>query len=213
MLDFSTPNPVTEGKPFGAWWEHIHDQFVQTRVHREQMNSLVLHAASGMELRPGVKEAMLELQRLSIPVTVVSAGLTPVIEEVLEQAGLTADGVYVCANKPCFDEHNGRATHWEPSTPLHSRNKAGARLAYGDQFVSAADANRPHVLVLGDSLGDVHAAGGLCPESTTCLSVGFYDPGRVWGQSQEQFQEAYDVLLEGQEGDFNWLTQALMQHK
>jgi hypothetical protein len=34
MLDFSTPNPATEGKPFGAWWEHIHAHLVQEGLRR-----------------------------------------------------------------------------------------------------------------------------------------------------------------------------------
>ena len=83
MLDFKTPNPLMEGQPFEFWWEHIHGRMCHHQVQQQHLKSVCAEAAPKMKLRAGAKDAMLELARLGIPVTIVSAGITPIILEVL----------------------------------------------------------------------------------------------------------------------------------
>ena len=107
----------------------------------------------------------------------------------------------------------GKATHWHPTVPVHSKNKASVRSVFGDQFMGRyGDGERTNVLVLGDSLGDALAAGEMCPRSTTCLSVGFYSNKSPWSQPVEMFEEVYDILFDGQNGDLAWLAEALKKH-
>jgi 2-hydroxy-3-keto-5-methylthiopentenyl-1-phosphate phosphatase len=211
MLDFKTPNPLMENKPFEFWWEHIHGRMCHHEVRHEQMKALCVDAAPKMKLRAGVKEALAELARHGIPVTIVSAGITPIIQEVLEYEGLDTPNVFVCANSPIFDDTHGAATHWHPLIPVHSRNKGGVHKIFGKGFMGGHGKERSNVLVLGDSIGDA-AAGELCPHSTTRVRIGFYYNKGAWTKPVEEFEEAYDILLDGKDGDLAWLAEALKEH-
>ncbi|CAM9804536.1 unnamed protein product, partial [Choristocarpus tenellus] len=55
-----------------------------------------------------------------VPLLIVSAGITDIIEETLRSRGLLLDNISISANTMCFGD-DGRLTGFKETSPLHSR--------------------------------------------------------------------------------------------
>lgn len=55
-----------------------------------------------------------------MPLLIVSAGISDVIEETLRSRDLLLDNITICANRMLFDE-GGRLKKFRESPPVHSR--------------------------------------------------------------------------------------------
>lgn len=221
-MDFSVPNPVLEGKPFGYWWDHVHEMLVSHRVTHSQLLRCWEDANPAMTFREGMVPLLQTLHRLSVPVTIVSAGIETIIEEHLRREGVLTDNIRIHANRLTFEgSDKGDKICTGISQRIHSRNKCGTYVRMQEWFdnhsmrlsedhgnVSAAN---PHLhrrlLVLGDSVGDARAGANIPAAQQLC--VGFYDPNHTWS-SRTHFEEAYDVLLP-EDGTFHWLCRAFSE--
>lgn len=205
MLDFSTPNPILEGKEFAYWWEYVHAMLVEHRMTHAQLRGLIEGCDPPMALREGAVELLRLLHKLRVPVTVVSAGLTPVIEERLRKSGCLLDNMTISANDLIFED--GVCVRYStPTVNSNNKNETYQRLAkwFAEDDRARGDAERT-LLVLGDSPGDVRCAEGV--PNCAKLCVGFYDPANPWNPL-EKFQASYDVLLP-KDASFGWLLEAL----
>ena len=75
-----------------------------------------------MTLRPGARELLELLEEHEVPVLIVSAGFADVIEEFLQQRGLTSTNVRVSSNRLRWDD-TGALQAVEPSPPVTSLTK------------------------------------------------------------------------------------------
>jgi len=230
MLDFSTPNPVLEGKPTSYWWDHVHALLVTHQVTHSQLMRCLEEAERPMMLREGLAPLLRHLHSLRVPVTVVSAGIEEIIERHLRIEGVMTDNIVIHANRFDFEKGN------EPdrkciglSKSVHTKNKNESYHHLRDWFdhhslrlsqVGVGDSSdsgdRSHLggsvpkhtsrrlLVIGDSVGDAAAGDGVPAAQRLC--VGFYDPSNHWAP-RERFEECYDVLVPSDE-TFEWLRRA-----
>mmetsp|Transcript_12212 Transcript_12212/g.14189 ORF Transcript_12212/g.14189 Transcript_12212/m.14189 type:complete len:364 (-) Transcript_12212:469-1560(-) len=217
MLDFSTPNPILEGKPAQYWWEHINNMFVSHKISEEQIRQTVLHTRTTIRLREGAKELLQELNRLHIPLTIVSAGFSHIIEDILECEEVLFDNIRILSNELKFE--NGVVVGTHPNPPVHSYNK---HLTYemlqewfdGESHHAITSAGHSQdtihrrLLVVGDSIGDTKIAENI--PNATQLKVGFFKEN-IW-HKREEFEEVYDVILPIHES-LHWLTNELRREK
>jgi len=132
------------------------------------------------------------MHRNDVPVFIVSASFTPLVEAILEAQGLQTPNIRILANEFHFDTHQRATGFKEPI--LHSLNK---QEVFHNWLTSEGNCTeevlRPHALVLGDSVEDLGITDGLNLQ-TLCIG---------WMHSDEreaEFKQTADALVLGDAG-------------
>jgi len=203
LLDFSKPFPPELEK--GLWWERANEILVQNRreIHPDTVKEASL--AASVALRPGAKELLSTLNALGVPTLICSAGITNIIQAVLEDAGVPHDSstLTISSNRLVFDkELNIRAV--EPSPPVTSYNKAQTVERNRDWFNSACDAGRKTLLVIGDRISDLEVArgaagaGAAIDHKLNVASIGIFNDTPHGPQIVlEDFASHFDAVIIG----------------
>ena len=105
-----------------------------------------------------------------MPVLIVSAGLSDVIEEFLRQHGALSENVVICSNRLNYDADVAPKSV-SPDPPITSFTKEYAYSSASAFF--ARHKERRGIIQLGDSLTDVDPAKKVpyCPTTTSTLSL------------------------------------------
>jgi hypothetical protein len=105
-----------------------------------------------------------------VPVLIVSAGLSDVIEEFLRQHGALSENVVICSNRLNYDADVAPKSV-SPDPPITSFTKEYAYSSASAFF--ARHKERRGIIQLGDSLTDVDPAKKVpyCPTTTSTLSL------------------------------------------
>ena len=178
---------------------------------------------SNVELRDQTEDMLRSLHLNDIPVLVLSAGVGDLINHIMQHFGVLHANTNIVSNFLKFDEegnivglkglsrfiflyfvstfyHSG-----EENDLIHMFNKAECI----SKRSSEDGCNRRNVILLGDSLGDVHMAAGV-KDPHVVLTVGFLNHNIE--SSVETYKKHYDiVLLDDQTMSFphNLLTEIL----
>lgn len=147
LLDWQS-NAAIDGV---EWWHTAHSLMVK---HGMPSRSILprLVRESKMEPRPGLLKMLAKLAALQVPLLIVSAGLSDIIEEFLRQHDALTENVTVCSNRLNYGADSvphGLA----PDPPITSFTKSTAYHASKAFFKQHAE--RSTVLVLGDSTTDI----------------------------------------------------------
>ena len=145
-----------------------------------------------MMLRDGVCDLLRLAQQRQVPVHVFSAGIRDIITAFFGEHG-GACGAHVVANEMLFDSASRHLTGFAPPL-IHSFNKNSATLQAAPSWPLVAD--RPAVLLLGDSVSDTNMANGFAAD--TVLSVGFLNDRE--DERRSAHCNAFDVVLVGDGG-------------
>ena len=186
LLDWAA-NPDIDGV---EWWERAHGLMMRYGVPKRQLIPRLVRDAK-MIPRPGALELLKRLEELDVPVLIVSAGLSDVIEEFLRQHGALSENVTVCSNRLNYAADQTPQSV-EPSPSITSFTKAYAYSSASSFFEQHSD--RKNLLVLGDSVTDVDAAENVPYDK--CLSVGFLN-ARPDGTAHAK---AFDAVVLGNSG-------------
>jgi len=150
------------------WWIRFHNEIVAHRITRDEIRDAVV--ASNAVLRPGAAQLLDWLRRHDVKTTIVSAGVSTVIEEVLGREGIDLHrNVRIVANVPIFDAEGVVLGFEEPL--IFSRNKSEVLRGMG--FDSEEDDNRRrhNIVLAGNSVGDASCLDGM--DHKHSLSFGF----------------------------------------
>jgi len=177
------------------WWGTAHELMLKAKVKQTAIGDCV--RASSMALRKGARELLLECRNAQIPLLLFSAGLHDVIVEALKMWGYGEDkNIHVVSNRMIFN--GGEITGFtEPIIHTFCKNEGSARTLLGDEYTQAVD-HRESVILLGDSLGDVHmidGASGLTDTRKNVIRIGFLND--KFDDLREKYLNEYDVVLEG----------------
>lgn len=166
------------------WWEKALDVLREYGLHRD---SLLALAARDMAIREGFDGLLREAHGLSIPVLVLSAGITQSIESVLKAHDSLKPNVAIASNELTFDE-NGVCTGFAGRV-IHTVNKDEWD---ADDAVRAHFEERKNVLLFGDSLDDIRM---VKPEKRgDTVAVGFCTKSRK--HQLGLFRETFDIVVE-----------------
>ncbi|TGZ58774.1 hypothetical protein CRM22_009443 [Opisthorchis felineus] len=174
------------------WWRLSHESIVSCGLHRDALAKTVREC--GLVLRDGVHEFAELLRFHQIPLLIFSAGLGDVIELLLENFSMYTENVRVVSNFMQFNDEGLLVGFTDPI--IHSFNKTAASIANGDY--ARLSSQRPCVLLLGDSTGDVHMADGATVDdptgiSGTVLRIGFLN--EAVEANLEKYKTLYDIVL------------------
>jgi HAD superfamily hydrolase (TIGR01544 family) len=186
LLDWST-NTDIDGV---EWWDVAHGHMIKHGMPPRQMIPRIVREAR-MVPRPGALELLKRLQELDVPVLIVSAGLSDIIEEFLRQYGALSENVTVCSNRLNYAA-DSTPKSVSPSPPITSFTK-GYAYSSASSFFEAHKARR-QLIVLGDSITDTDASKNVPHDH--CLSVGFLN-SRPSGIAH---METFDAVVMGNEG-------------
>ena len=129
------------------WYRQINGLLVAERITREDLREDVRTANVG--LRPGMLQLLRASAKHGFPVTIMSAGIGDVIEEVLRQKfGPLPGSVRIASNSMVWE--GGVCVGFSEPT-LHMYNKSAA-FAFNAEELGRLKAQRPHVVLMGDSV-------------------------------------------------------------
>lgn len=167
------------------WWQSVHTLAIEYGLQKEKLIDAVKE--SDIVIRKGFREMVDLLEKHNIPFLLMSAGVADVVEIKLQQANLWRKNMTVISNK-CVWNKEGILVDFA-SDIIHSFNKnATSKIAsaYWSQYK-----NRPNVLLVGDSQGDVDMTKGV-PYVETVLKLGFLN--KNVDARLNTFQSLYDEL-------------------
>lgn len=173
--------------PNGEWWERSHGLMIEHGLREDWLPTIARDG--GLRLRQGCQELIALLAAHGVPVLVVSAGITQLIEHVLSAGGVRSDCVRVRANRMRFDQ-DGVLRGFEPPT-LHGYAKR--EVADAERAYLSESPHRPHVVVVGDGLRDCEPLVGV-EGVDAALRVGFFN-ARTKAAQLAQYEETFDILL------------------
>ena len=214
-LDFKNGgHPSLRGKELSAWWFQVHDLLVDRKLTRVQLSSALKQTK--IALRPRAKEAIEMTLTLSIPLTVVSAGLEHVIDGVMPFRTCSLDDecvlsdqkntVHLVANRLLFKDDVAFSVR--PDPPVTAANKSSIYARLRPFFDEVHGRGRTKVLLVGDSVGDVRAVENI--PKTDLLTIGFFNPENPWSK-RDAFDATFDILLP-HTASFSWLEAELQEH-
>ena len=150
------------------WWSRFHDAIASHELTETEVRQAT--ASSQVALRPGAAELFAWLREHAVRTTILSAGISTVIEEVLRRHDIEVhEQARIIANVPVLDGSERIVSFREPL--VYSRNKAQVlkTLEFGN---TGENARSPDNIVLaGNAIGDVQCLSGM-PHGRS-LSLGF----------------------------------------
>ncbi|KAI4881627.1 hypothetical protein NFI96_016843 [Prochilodus magdalenae] len=172
------------------WWTRAHDLLVQQQIRKDKLAEVVRE--SDAMLRDGYQVFFNSLKQHSIPLLIFSAGLGDILEEVIKHNDVFHPNVRVFSNYMEFDE-NGVLRAFKGQL-IHTFNKREGALLNPDQFEQLQD--RPNILLLGDSMGDLEMADGV-QNFQNILHIGYLNDKVE--ERREAYVSSYDIVLEKDE--------------
>mmetsp|Transcript_13136 Transcript_13136/g.37790 ORF Transcript_13136/g.37790 Transcript_13136/m.37790 type:complete len:351 (-) Transcript_13136:136-1188(-) len=182
---------------FEAWWRQAHTLIKSNGMRREWIPEMLRH--SEVRCRRGIRELFGSLQSHGVPVLIVSAGITDLIQETLAREGIATTPSSsssgqpglprILANDFHFDEATGVLSSFtEP--PMHQHAKASTGHREAEYFKRIG---RRNVILLGDSPHDCDPLVDIAGVEEA-IRIGFYNKDRP-DTSRARYEEVYDVLL------------------
>ncbi|CAF0855737.1 unnamed protein product [Adineta steineri] len=172
------------------WWRSAQNLFVLSNLNKSFLHELVFQ--SNMELKKGVREFILDLLTSETPILIFSAGLGDIIEIFFEK------------EIPEF-KHNHKASHIVSNFIRYDTD--GKLLTFNDKLIHSFNKNeheihdtsyfqtilnRPNVILLGDTLGDIGMIGGM-KNLKQILKIGYLNhstPAKL-----EVYKNVYDIVI------------------
>lgn len=117
LLDWTTNSDIDGVE----WWDKAHEIMIKHGTPPRALIPRLVREAK-MIPRPGSLELLKRLEDLHVPVLIVSAGLSDVIEEFLRQHGALSENVTVCSNRLNYSADSAPKSTC-PSPPITSFTK------------------------------------------------------------------------------------------
>ncbi|KAL1512098.1 hypothetical protein AB1Y20_005369 [Prymnesium parvum] len=188
LLDWTT-NTSIDGV---EWWDKAHELMLKHGVPpRALLQRLVREAR--MPPRPGVLQLLEKLAAMNVPVLIVSAGLSDVIEEWLRLHEALTENVTVCSNRLNYGA-DSEPQSVSPQPPVTSFTKAATYKMAGAFF--RHHMARRMIMVLGDSVSDIDAAQEVPYDES--LSIGFLNSRPPTAMTK--YADTFDAVVLGNGG-------------
>ena len=178
---------IAEKTPFMVqWYTEANRALQKSGVHKKDFQEMV--KASNVQLRDDSGAMLNFLISAGIPVLVLSAGVGDLIVEILKENDAFHPDLKVVSNFLAYDD-DGNVTGLEGEV-IHVYNKNESAIHDSDYFKVLQ--SKHNVILLGDSLGDLHMADGM-ENPETVLKIGFLNANIQ--QRLETYMNAYDIVL------------------
>lgn len=167
------------------WWSTHVQVMGKCGLSRKIVEKIIAEQELGP--REGLSTFLDTLSVKNVPLLILSAAVTDLIEGFLRKEKMMHDNMHVISNAFAYDAA-GVVTGYQ-SMIIHSLNKS--EVAVRDSPYFPLVKNRPNVILVGDSLGDVEMANGL--DHACVLKIGFLNDNVE--KNLDAYQQAYDVVI------------------
>lgn len=167
------------------WWSTHVKVMSKYGLSREIVEKIIHEQEMGP--REGLGTFLDILSAKNIPLLILSAAVTDLIEGFLRKEKMLHSNMHVISNAFSYDSF-GKVTGYRENI-IHSLNKSEVAVKdtpYYSQIVS-----RPNVILLGDGLGDAEMVDGLTHECV--LKIGFLNENVE--KNLDAFKQAFDVII------------------
>ncbi|KAJ3311397.1 hypothetical protein HDU93_005128 [Gonapodya sp. JEL0774] len=164
------------------WWTKAHELIVQLGCTRQDVVQMVQDTP--VRFREDARTVLTTCETKGVPVLVFSAGVADVIEEILRQNSLLLPNMSVVANHMIWSEENVCVGFKDPLVHVFSKSELSLPNSH-------TLSDRPNVLLLGDSLGDLEMSSGVA--HSVCLTIGYLNHHRE--ALEKEYLEKYDVVV------------------
>ncbi|KAE9553038.1 hypothetical protein FO519_003757 [Halicephalobus sp. NKZ332] len=188
-IEFDPHMSVEEKIPhMEAWWGISHDYIVESKFTYKDIEELV--AAARVYLRDAATEFVRSVEAHNVPLILFSAGIGNIIEIVLKRnLGHVPQTLHVISNTMHFNEGTVCVGFSKPIIHTFCKNSS---VITGERPFFHHIRTRNNVLLIGDSLGDIHMDVGIENEGVA-LKIGFlnFDFDRL----MDKYLDVYDIVL------------------
>eukprot|EP00088_Acartia_fossae_P020169 TRINITY_DN21822_c0_g3_i1.p1 TRINITY_DN21822_c0_g3~~TRINITY_DN21822_c0_g3_i1.p1 ORF type:complete len:299 (-),score=49.93 TRINITY_DN21822_c0_g3_i1:541-1437(-) len=164
------------------WYTTANHLLTEAGVHRSWFPEMIKD--SSCELRDDTDVMLSSLQEHNVPCLILSAGLGDLILELLKHFKVYHENVKVVSNFCKYDEDGLIIGLKQPM--IHMYNKSES--SFSDPELET----RHNVILLGDSLGDLHMADGV-EKLNVVLSIGFLN--KKIEENLSLYKEKFDIVL------------------
>jgi len=176
---------MTKRERADEWWGRMNSLLIEHGMHRDHVPQIVQDADT--TLRQGFVELCAVLRERQIPLTIISAGITQIVEEIL--APVELPDTHILANQM---QYNGEGALERWSLPLlHSESKS--RVAEDYPAIWQERVVGRGIIALGDNITDLSCAAAEPAE--LLISVGFLSEAK-------DLEEAHQLNAEGRKQGF-----------
>lgn len=168
------------------WWTKAHDLLSKCHITKDDVRIMVENSTA--RLRDGCTWFFDQLQATDIPLLIFSAGIGDVIIEVIKHQATLHDNMKVVSNYLEYDDQ-GKMTGFQDEM-IHVYNKNEGAIHDSDYFQKLE--HRNNVILMGDSLGDLHMADGAVGVQNK-LKIGFLNVKVE--ESLELYMKKYDIVI------------------
>lgn len=149
------------------WWNKAHELLIKQQINIDDFATMV--DETPVEMRSGLKELIDKCKEKKVPFLIFSAGIGNVIEQVLIRKNLYhRENMHIVSNQMKFNLETGICDDFTEPT-IHIFNKSEIAVKHSPYHTTIE--NRRNVILLGDSIGDLHMADGI--KHDVCLTIGF----------------------------------------
>uniref|UniRef100_A0A1I7ZL58 5'-nucleotidase n=1 Tax=Steinernema glaseri TaxID=37863 RepID=A0A1I7ZL58_9BILA len=188
-IEFCSTMTIAEKIPhMEDWWRTSHGHIIEARFTEKVIEKCVVE--SKVEIRDRGFEMIGKLQEHSVPLIIFSAGIGNVIEVFLKHHMKTIPhNVHLISNMMEFDDEGVCKSFTEPLIHTFCKNSS---VINGERAFFHQISDRTNVILLGDSLGDLHMDVGVEREGVA-LKIGFlnFDHSRL----MDKYLDGYDIVL------------------
>ncbi|XP_048775723.2 7-methylguanosine phosphate-specific 5'-nucleotidase A-like isoform X2 [Ostrea edulis] len=168
------------------WWTKAHDLFAKCDMKKDDVRVMVENSTA--KLRDGCTWFFDQLHANEIPLLIFSAGIGDVIIEVIKHQATLHDNMKIVSNYLEYDAQ-GNMTGFQDDL-IHVFNKNEGAIHDSDYFQNVE--HRNNVILMGDSLGDLHMADGAIGVKNK-LTIGFLNVKVE--ESLELYMKKYDIVI------------------
>ncbi|KAF1762410.1 hypothetical protein GCK72_010672 [Caenorhabditis remanei] len=172
------------------WWGTSHSLIVNEKFSKNTIEDFVRQ--SRIVFKDGAEDFIQSLDAHNIPLVIFSAGIGNIIEYFLEQKlGAIPRNTHFISNMILFDEEEKACAFSEPL--IHTFCKNSSVIQKETSFFHEIN-GRVNVILLGDSMGDIHMDVGVERDGPT-LKVGYYNGSLDDTAALKHYEEVYDIVL------------------
>ncbi|CAF0801908.1 unnamed protein product [Adineta ricciae] len=191
LIEHDVHLPMEEKIPHMVyWWRKAQSLLLLSNLNKSMIRELVYN--SKLQLRKGVQDFITDLLQSHTPILIFSAGLGDVIKIFLEKEIPEFDhnhqSSHIVSNFIQYDTEGNLVSFSDKL--IHSFNKNEHEIHDTPYYRSIL--NRPNVILLGDSLGDVGMIGGMQNLKQT-LKIGYLN--RSTPTKLEVYQNIFDIVI------------------
>ncbi|CAD5210649.1 unnamed protein product [Bursaphelenchus xylophilus] len=188
-IEFDPTMSIEEKTPYmEEWWRDSHQYIIDHKFDLQTITEAVRE--SKVRFRDGAIDFLRCVCSHNVPLVLFSAGIGNIIEIFLDQnMHEIPKNLHIISNMMLFDEENKCKAFTEPL--IHTFNKNASVVGQERPFFHSI-ASRTNVLLLGDSLGDLHMDVGVEREGVA-LRIGFLNFN--FESLYPKYFDSYDIVL------------------